>query len=147
MTVREFLVFTSMSLRIRGLAAFEGDIGFAAQLFHYLKRRQLLKTKKYTTMKRLFISAALVLGSLTSFASTSPITNSIVKSISVQDEYTEIKLEELPAPITESLKKSFPNAVLTKAYKNAASQYKLDVTVGEKTGNLFANADGTWIQK
>jgi hypothetical protein len=98
-------------------------------------------------MKNLFLSAAIVLGGLTSFASTSPITNSIVKTVSIQDEYVEVKLEEVPAPINEALKKSFPNAVLTKAYKNAKSEYKLDVTVGEKVGNLFANADGTWIQK
>jgi len=98
-------------------------------------------------MKNLFLSAAIVLGGLTSFASTSPITNSIVKVISVSDEYTEIKLEELPAPIVEALKKAYPDAVITKAYKNEKSEYKLDVTVGEKVGNLFANADGTWIKK
>ncbi|MNX37129.1 hypothetical protein [Flavobacterium sp. MDT1-60] len=98
-------------------------------------------------MKNLFLSAAIVLGSLSSFASTSPITNSIIKTISIQDEYTEIKLEEVPAPITEALKKSFPDAVLSKAYKNAKSEYKLDVTVGEKVGSLYANADGTWIKK
>ena len=98
-------------------------------------------------MKKLFLSAAIVLGSLTSFASTSPITNTIVKTISIEDEYTEIKLEELPAPIAESLKKAYPDAVITKAYKNEKSEYKLDVTVGDKVGNLFANADGTWIKK
>ena len=98
-------------------------------------------------MKNLFLSAAIVLGSLSSFASTVPMTNSIIKTISIQDEYTEIKLEEVPAPITEALKKSFPDAVLSKAYKNAKSEYKLDVTVGDKTGSLFANADGTWIKK
>ncbi|MEG0849490.1 hypothetical protein ACHRVK_21000 [Flavobacterium plurextorum] len=98
-------------------------------------------------MKNLFLSAAIVLGSLTSFASTSPVTNTIVKVISIEDEYTEIKLEELPAPITEALKKAYPDAVITKAYKNEKSEYKLDVTVGEKVGNLFANADGTWIKK
>ena len=98
-------------------------------------------------MKNLFLSAAIVLGSLTSFASTSPVTNTIVKVISIEDEYTEIKLEELPAPITEALKKAYPDAVITKAYKNEKSEYKLDVTVGEKVGNLFANADGTKNKK
>jgi len=98
-------------------------------------------------MKNLFLSAAIVLGSLTSFASTSPITNTIVKTISIEEEYTEIKLEELPAAISESLKKAYPDAVITKAYKNEKSEYKLDVTVGDKVGNLFANADGTWIKK
>jgi hypothetical protein len=98
-------------------------------------------------MKNLFLLAAIVLGGLTSFASTSPITNSIVKVVSVADDYVEIKLEELPAPITEALKKAYPDAVITKAYKNEKSEYKLDVTVGDKVGNLFANADGTWIKK
>jgi len=98
-------------------------------------------------MKNLFLSAAIVLGGLTSFASTSPVSTNIIKTISVQDEYTEIKLEEIPGPVTEALKKAYPDAVLSKAYKNAKSEYKLDVTVGEKVGSLFANADGTWIQK
>jgi hypothetical protein len=98
-------------------------------------------------MKNLFLSAAIVLGGLTSFASTSPVANTIVKTISIQDEYTEIKLEEVPAAITEALKKAYPDAVLSKAYKNAKSEYKLDVAVGDKVGNLYANADGTWIKK
>lgn len=98
-------------------------------------------------MKKLFLSAAIVLGSLTSFASTSAVTNTNVKVISIEDEYTEIKLEELPAAITEALKKAYPEAVITKAYKNEKAQYKLDVTVGNKVGNLFANADGTWIKQ
>jgi hypothetical protein len=83
-------------------------------------------------MKNLFLSAAIVLGSLTSFASNTQVTNTIVKTISIEDEYTEIKLEELPAAITEALKKAYPEAVITKAYKNEKSEYKLDVTVGDK---------------
>ncbi|MWB93502.1 hypothetical protein GON26_03965 [Flavobacterium sp. GA093] len=98
-------------------------------------------------MKNLFLSAAILLGSLTSFASTSNISNNIVKTISIQDEYTEIKVEELPAAVTDALKKAYPDAVLTKAYKNEKSEYKLDVTVGDKVGSIFANADGTWIKK
>lgn len=98
-------------------------------------------------MKNLFLSAAIVLGSLTSFASTSPVTNTIVKSVSIQEEYTEIKIEEVPAAVTESLKKAYPDGVLSKAYKNEKGEYKLEVTVGEKVGALYANADGSWIQK
>jgi len=98
-------------------------------------------------MKNLFLSAAIVLGSLTSFASTSPISNTIVKTICISDEYTEIKLEEVPTAVTDALKKAYPDGVLSKAYKNEKSEYKLDVTVGDKVGNLFANADGSWIKK
>ena len=98
-------------------------------------------------MKNLFLSAAIVLGGLTSFASTSPISNTIVKTISIQDEYTEIKLEEVPSAVTDALKKAYPDAILSKAYKNATSQYKLEVTVGDKVGSLYANADGSWVKK
>jgi hypothetical protein len=98
-------------------------------------------------MKNLFLSAAIVLGGLTSFASTTTQNNNIVKVISIEEEYTEIKLEEVPAAITEALKKAYPDAVVTKAYKNEKSEYKIDVTVGEKVGSLFANADGSWIKK
>ena len=98
-------------------------------------------------MKNLFLSAAIVLGSLSSFASTVPMTNSIIKTISIQDEYTEIKLEEVPTAVTDALKKAYPTGVLSKAYKNAKSEYKLEVTVGDKVGALYANADGTWIKK
>jgi len=98
-------------------------------------------------MKNLFLSAAIVLGGLTSFASTTSVQNNIVKTISIEEEYTEIKIEEVPAAITEALKKAYPDAVLTKAYKNEKSEYKIDVTVGDKVGSLFANADGSWIKK
>ena len=98
-------------------------------------------------MKKIFISAAIVLGSLTSFASTSPIVNTTVKSVSIQDEFTEIKNEEVPTAVTNALKKAYPDAVLNKAYKNAASQYKLEITVGDKVGSLYANADGSWVKK
>ncbi|SEP15197.1 hypothetical protein SAMN05444671_2915 [Flavobacterium sp. CF108] len=98
-------------------------------------------------MKNLFLSAAIVLGGLTSFASTSPITNTIVKAVSFQDDYTEINVTEVPAAVTDALKKAYPDAVLTKAYKNSASQYKLEVTVGDKVGSLYANADGSWVKK
>ncbi|CAC9973436.1 MULTISPECIES: hypothetical protein [Flavobacterium] len=98
-------------------------------------------------MKNLFLSAAIVLGGLTSFASTSPITNTIVEAVSFQDDYTEVKLTEVPAAVTDALKKAYPDAVLNKAYKNSASQYKLEVTVGDKVGSLYANADGSWVKK
>ncbi|KFF20310.1 hypothetical protein [Flavobacterium hydatis] len=98
-------------------------------------------------MKKLILSAAIVLGSLSSFATTLPTSVLDVKTTSVQEEYTEVKIEEVPAPITAALKKAYPDAVLTKAYVNANKEYKLDVTVGDKVGNLFADATGNWIKK
>lgn len=100
-------------------------------------------------MKNLFLSSAFViaLGGLISYASPSPISSKIVTTISLQDEYAEVKLEEVPTVVTDALKKAYPNAVLSKAYKNAKSEYKLEITAGDKAGVLYANADGTWIKK
>lgn len=98
-------------------------------------------------MKKLFLSAAIVLGGLSTFAATTPVSATITKIISIGDEYTEIKVEEVPAAVTDALKKAYPDGVLSKAYKNEKSEYKLEVTVGDKVGTLYANADGTWIKK
>jgi len=98
-------------------------------------------------MKKVFLSAAIALGSLTAFASTSPVSNTIVKNICIADEYTEIKLEDVPTAVTDALKKAHPDGVLSKAYKNEKSEYKLDITEGGKTVSLFAKADGTWIKQ
>ncbi|MCV9930249.1 hypothetical protein OIU83_21505 [Flavobacterium sp. LS1R49] len=98
-------------------------------------------------MKKLILSAAIVLGSLSSFAITLPTQVLDAKTVSVQDEYTEVKIEEVPATITAALKKAYPDAVLNKASVNANKEYKLDVTVGDKVGSLFADATGNWIKK
>jgi hypothetical protein len=100
-------------------------------------------------MKNLFLSVAMVivLGGLISFASASPISSTIVKTSSIQEEFTEIKLEDVPTAVTDALKKAYPSAVLSKAYKNAKTEYKLEITSGDKLATLYANADGTWIKK
>jgi hypothetical protein len=98
-------------------------------------------------MKKLILSAAIVLGSLSTYATTAPIVSSTIKTVSIQEEYTEVKLEEVPEAIKAALKTAYPSAVLDKAYVNATKEYKLDVTIGDKKGNLFADANGKWIQK
>ena len=98
-------------------------------------------------MKKLILSAAILLGSLSTFASTIPATNEDVKTTSIQEEYSEVKLEEVPEAIKAALKTAYPDAVLDKTYINAAKEYKLDVTIGDKKGNLFADANGKWIKK
>ncbi|TDD78418.1 hypothetical protein [Flavobacterium caseinilyticum] len=98
-------------------------------------------------MKKLLLSAAIVLGSLSTYATSVPNTNEVTKTVTIQEEYTEVKLEEVPVAITEALKAAYPSAILDKAYINAQKEYKLDITVGDKKGNLFADETGKWIQK
>jgi len=98
-------------------------------------------------MKKLILSAAIVLGSLSTYATNVHDNLNVVKTTSLQEEYKEVKLEEVPEAITAALKTAYPDAILDKAYINEKKEYKLDVTVGEKKGNLYADETGKWIQK
>lgn len=98
-------------------------------------------------MKKLILSAVIVLGSLSLFATNVHDNLNVVKTTSLQEEYTEVKLEEVPEAITAALKTVYPDAILDKAYINAKKEYKLDVTVKDKKGNLYADETGKWIQK
>ncbi|MFV5696741.1 hypothetical protein ACM55H_00100 [Flavobacterium sp. ZT3R17] len=104
-------------------------------------------------MKKLILSAAIFLGSLSTFAQattatkTEETTQTAQATQSVEEKYTEIKAEELPDAVKGALKKAFPTAVLDKAFVNEKKEYKLQVTVGEKVGALYADATGKWIAK
>jgi len=98
-------------------------------------------------MKKLVLSAAVLLGSLSTFAAIAPIQNSVEKVIIIADEFTEIKIKELPSAVTTALKTAYPEAVINKAYVNESKEYKLDVTMGDKQGSVFADENGKWIQK
>ena len=97
-------------------------------------------------MKKLILSVAIVLGSLTSFASTPVIPSTIILNIT-QEEYTEITNDKLPEAVQEAVKKSYPDATIDKAYVNEKKEYKLEITVGEQKAAVFADANGNWIKK
>ena len=98
-------------------------------------------------MKKLILSAALVLGSLTSFASTPIVGSNPVTINVVQDDYKEVKLEEVPEAVKAALKKAYSTATLDKAFINEAKEYKLEITLNGEKGNLYADATGKWIEK
>ena len=98
-------------------------------------------------MKKLILSAAVLLGSLSTFATIVPTQITSEKVIIVSDEYTEIKIEEVPTAVTDALKKAYPDAVLTKAYINENKEYKIEVKIADKEGALYADETGKWIQK
>ena len=70
-----------------------------------------------------------------------------MKTTPSQEECTEVKLEDLSTVITAALKTAYPKDVLAKAYINAKKEYKWDVTIEDKKGNLYANGTGKWIGK
>ncbi len=102
-------------------------------------------------MKKLILSAAIILGSFTAFAqeSTNPTSteSTAQTATTTQEEYTEVKLEEVPAAISAAIKTSFPDATIDKAFINANKEYKLEVTSGGKKGNLFTDANGKLVNK
>lgn len=107
-------------------------------------------------MKKLILSAAILLGSLSTFTANAQeeskttteksATTATTTAATTTEEYTEIKMEEVPVAVTDAFKKSFPEAKLTKAYINEKKQYKLEVEVGDKVGSLYAEANGKWIK-
>ncbi|MNR43748.1 hypothetical protein D3C85_1624050 [compost metagenome] len=111
-------------------------------------------------MKKLILSAAIVLGSLTAMnaqtqaseeqatpAQTEQAAPADQAAPASDDAYTAIKNEEIPAAVTEALKQAYPEAVINRASVNSKKEYQLEVKVGDKEGALFADENGKWIQK
>lgn len=99
-------------------------------------------------MKKLILASALVLGGLTTFATATVLPqNTINNEIIVEDNFKEIKISELPAAVSDALKKDFPTAALNKAYVNDKAEYKLKITVEGAESVVYADKDGNWIKK
>jgi len=97
-------------------------------------------------MKKLILSAAIVLGSLSVNAAVLPAI-SISQSVLVQSEFTEVSADAVPAAVKSTLEKSFPNTKLEKAYKNEKNEYKLEIASGDKKYTIFTDASGNIIKK
>jgi hypothetical protein len=111
-------------------------------------------------MKKLILSAAILLGSLSTFAQTSvpaktsePAKTAVTTQTTattpttVVGTYTEITFEEVPEAVKSALTKAYPTAILNKAFINEKKEYELQVKVGERVGSLYADATGAWIKK
>jgi len=97
-------------------------------------------------MKKLLVATAIVLGSLTVNAATVPL-NSMNQSVTIQDEYTEVSADAVPAAVKSTVEKSFPGTKLEKVYVNANKQYKLEISKGDKKYTVFTDAEGNIIKK
>lgn len=97
-------------------------------------------------MKKLILSAVIVLGSLSVNAAVLPAV-SISQSVLIQTEFTEVSADAVPAAVKSTLEKSFPNTKLEKAYKNEKNEYKLEISSGDKKYTIFTDASGNIIKK
>ncbi|MBT0606890.1 hypothetical protein [Aequorivita echinoideorum] len=121
-------------------------------------------------MKKLILSAAIVLGGLTAAtaqtekeptamnaqkqsATQAQMENRLdaaqdaaIPSKPVQD-YKEVKVTDVPVPVREAVKKDFSGATISKAYVNANGEYKIDLaTADKKASTVYATAQGEWIK-
>lgn len=97
-------------------------------------------------MKKLILSAVIVLGSLSVNAAVLPAIP-ISQSVLIQTEFTEVSADAVPAAVKSTLEKSFPNTKLEKAYKNEKNEYKLEISSGDKKYTIFTDASGNIIKK
>ena len=98
-------------------------------------------------MKKLIVSAAIVLGSFFSYAATPLSMNTVACTVANQEEYKEVKMEEIPDVVKKALETAYPGAVIGKAFVNEKKEYKLEIAVGDQKATVYADANGNWINK
>jgi hypothetical protein len=98
-------------------------------------------------MKKLILSAAIILGGLSIQAANPVVKTSMTQSMIIQDEFTEVGLDAVPAAVKSTVEKSFPKTKLEKAYKNEKNEYKLEISNGDKKYTIFSDASGNIIKK
>ena len=89
-------------------------------------------------MKKVLVAVALVmgLGSSVAFAQNAENANAVVATAQApQDEYTKIEVTDLPAAVTETLGKAYPESTIKEASVTTKEEGKLyKVVVTQKDG-------------
>ncbi|MFH6997583.1 hypothetical protein ACHRVZ_06605 [Flavobacterium sp. FlaQc-57] len=96
-------------------------------------------------MKKLILSAAILLGGLSMQAGNVVVTSSMVQSVNIQDEYKEI--DAVPAAIKTALDNAYPGVKLEKAYVNEKKEYKIEITVRGEKSTVYTDASGNILKK
>ncbi|MBP1223361.1 hypothetical protein [Flavobacterium sp. 1355] len=95
-------------------------------------------------MKKLILSAAIVLGTLSAQAGTILVKNPMVQTVT-QDEYKEV--DAVPAAIKTALDNAYPGVKLEKAYVNDKKEYKIDIVVRDVKSTVYTDAQGNILKK
>lgn len=96
-------------------------------------------------MKKLILSAVILLGGLSMQAGNVAVTSSMVQSVNFQDDYKEI--DAVPAAIKTALDNAYPGVKLDKAYVNAKKEYKIDIIVRGEKSTVYTDATGNILKK
>src|SRR5690554_1306987 len=117
-------------------------------------------------MKKLLLSAAIVLGGLTvANAQATEVVSAKNKTVqtSVESEssnrliaaqsttavqnYKEVKVSKIPQTVKNTVAKNFNGATISKAYVNAQGDYKIHLATNDaKTATVYVNANGEMIK-
>ena len=95
-------------------------------------------------MKKLILSAVIILGSLSIHAKNS-VEKNLIPLVVIQDEYKEI--DAVPAAIKSALDDAYPGVKLEKAYINQKKEYKIEIIVREVKSTVYTDALGIIIKK
>ncbi|TPN87284.1 hypothetical protein [Aquimarina algicola] len=103
-------------------------------------------------MKNLFVLPALAFGLLIGTQNSSAqelASNDTTEAVApIQDKYVELAIENLPQKIIDAVAKDYAGSTIEKAgAKEDASEFMLILKQGEKTMEVFCDADGNWISK
>ncbi|MDX6180657.1 hypothetical protein SGQ44_00725 [Flavobacterium sp. Fl-77] len=96
-------------------------------------------------MKNVILSAAIVLGSLSIYATTDR-NDEKVTIVNFQEIYTEVAVDAVPAVVRTALKTAYPGANLDKVYVNEKKEYKLEISVGDQKAIVYSDANGNWLK-
>ncbi|KLT69634.1 MULTISPECIES: hypothetical protein [Flavobacterium] len=96
-------------------------------------------------MKKLMITATIVLGTLSMQAGTTFIKTTKVQLETTQEEYKEI--DAVPAAIKTALDNAYPGVKLEKAYVNEKKEYKIEIVVREVKSVVYTDAQGNILKK
>ena len=97
-------------------------------------------------MKKLILSAAIIFGSLSIYATTNSTAEPVKMSIKVQSEYTEVTADAVPVAVKTALQTAYPGAKLEKAFVNEKKEYKLEISVGDQKATVYSDVNGNWLK-
>ena len=110
-------------------------------------------------MKKIIITAAIVLGMFSSYAQvqtdlksenvsqTSSEAITTESAVASEEEFKVINNDLVTAPVHAALEVAHPGAVIECAHVNKAKEYKLDVAVENEKSTVYSDTEGNWIEK
>lgn len=95
-------------------------------------------------MKMLILTAVLVVGCITIYATRNTIPENVKNDAIIESKYTEVSLNTVPETIKAALETAYSDTKLIKAYVNKKKEYKLELSVGNQKATVYTDVDGNW---